>query len=166
MDLKNFFQSKAFKWLIGAVGALIVCLLVLQLGMFIGFRKANFSYRWGENYHRAFGGPREGFLPDFAGKDFIGGHGAAGTIAKIEGDTLIVQSKEQAEKIVKIATSTLIQMGRTEIAPTELKMDESVVVIGSPQDDGSINAKIIRVFNPNDLPPPPPPGPARFKFWR
>ncbi len=158
MNLQNLFQSKKFKWLIGIIGSLIILLLVFQLGMFVGFRKAGFSYRWGDNYHRAFGGPKGGFLDDFQGRDFINGHGTAGTIAKIESSSLIIKDQGSVEKIINIANDTSIKQGMADKKLSDLKVDDRVVVIGSPKNDGSIDAKIVRVFDANS-PAPMPPGP-------
>lgn len=154
--MPNFFQSKTFKWLIGILGGLIILLLIFQLGMYIGFRKAGFSYLWGDNYHRAFGGPKGGFLRDFEGRDFISGHGTAGTIAKIDGSSLIIKDRDGVEKVVSITESTSIKKGRTDIKLSDLKIDDQVVIIGSPKDDGTVEAKIIRIFDINDFPPLPP----------
>jgi hypothetical protein len=89
MDFTKIFKSKTFKIVLAVIAGFVIILLILAMGMFIGYRKANFSYRWGENYHRNFGGPRGGFFEDFGGRDFIGGHGTFGQIIKIEVQTLV-----------------------------------------------------------------------------
>ncbi len=159
MDMKNFWQSlqtKYFKWPLLALGAVIVLLLVFQLGMFVGLRKAGFSYRWADNYHRNFGGPRGGFMGefmgDFMGRDFINGHGTVGTVVKVEGSSLVIRGRDNVEKIINLTDKTAINLGRQAAALSDIKVDNGVVVIGSPQDDGSIEAKIIRVFDINNLP--------------
>lgn len=169
MDFQNLFsappeadgsrsagQSKKFKWLAIGLAAFIVLLLVFQAGVFVGFRKARFSYAWGDNYHRMFGGPKGGFLRDFQGADFISGHGTTGTIAKIDANTLIIKGQDGAEKTVTVEDNTSIKKGAEDIKITDLKVDERIVVIGNPKDDGSIVAEIIRVFDPNQIPSPPP----------
>lgn len=164
MNLPNFFQSKAFKGALFGIGAFIILLLVFQLGVYVGFRKARFSFSWGDNYHQAFGGPRGGFLRDFEGKDFISGHGTAGTIAKIDGNNLIIKGQDGVEKIIAITENTSLVKGKTDIKLSDLKVDDRVVIIGSPKDDGSIEAKIIRIFDPGNMPSPfPPPPLLKFK---
>ena len=147
MNFREIFLSQKFKWLLAAVLSLIVLLLVFQLGVFVGFHKANFAFRWGENYHRAFGGPRGGFLRDFSGRDFTNSHGTAGTVAKIDNQDLVIKGRDGVEKIVHMADTTTIEKGRSAIKLSDIKVDDRVVVIGSPKDDGSIDAKIIRVFD-------------------
>ena len=156
MNVQIFFQSKQFKWILKGLGALIVLLLVFQFGMFVGFRKARFSYGWGDNYHRNFGGPKGGFLRDFAGKDFINGHGTTGTVVKVDGNTIIVKGIDGTERTANISDQTAIRKGTETIKITDLKIDERIVIIGIPKDDGSIFAEIIRVFDPNQIQPPAP----------
>jgi hypothetical protein len=155
MDLKILFQSRRFKQLLKVLGTLVVLLLVFQLGVFVGFRKASFSYRWGDNYHRAFGGPRGGFLRDFEGRDFVSGHGTAGAIVRIDGNNIIIKGRDGVEKIATVTEGTTVRKGRTAVKLADLKADDRVVIIGAPKDDGSIEAKIIRVFDGNQPAPPP-----------
>jgi hypothetical protein len=149
MDIQNFFKSKQFKLVLMGLGGLIVLLLVFQLGVFIGFRKANFTFGWGDNYHRAFGGPRGGFLNDFEGRDFTSGHGVAGSIIKIDSGLIIVKGSDNVEKIIATDSTTTINKGRQAIQSSDLKVDDRIVVIGSPQNNGSVLAKMIRVFDPS-----------------
>lgn len=168
MNLSKFFQPqepKIFKRIILGIGVFIILLLVFQLGVYVGFRKAQFSFRWGDNYHRNFGGPRGGFLRDFEGKDFINGHGISGTIAKIDGNNIIIKDRDGVEKIIIVTNSASIKKGRADIRLSDLKIDDRMVVIGSPKDDGSIEAKIVRIFDSSEVPPQPPDF-LKFNRWR
>jgi len=156
MNSTNFFQSKFFKGLIVGIISFIILLAVFQLGVFVGYRKANFSFSWGDNYHRTFGGPPGGFLRDFKGEDFISSHGGAGIIAIIDGNDLIVRDQNGVEKNFVVTQDTAIKRGIADLSLTDLKTDDRVVIIGSPQADGTIEAKIIRVFTVEDELPPPP----------
>ena len=62
MDLQNIIKSKYFRWTLIAIMELVLLSSAFGMGMFVGFHKANFSYQWGENYHRNFGGPSRGFM--------------------------------------------------------------------------------------------------------
>ncbi len=156
MNIPDLFKSKQFTLGLKILGGLILVLGIFQLGLFVGFHKAGYSYRWGENYHRAFGGPRGGFMNDFKrdfdGRDFINGHGTTGTIIKIDESSLVIKGRDDMEKIVNVNNKTSIKNGRTNMVFTNLKVDDTVVIIGSPKDDGSIDAKIIRVFSPSTPP--------------
>lgn len=146
MDFNKIFQAKKFKKILLAIGALIVLLIVFGVGMAVGFRKANFSYRWAENYHRNFGGPREGLFKDFSGRDFINTHGISGSIIKIDGNTLIIKGQDNVEKTIVVSDQTVIRKQQETIKVSDLKVDDSVVIIGSPNNSGQIEAKLIRVW--------------------
>lgn len=143
MKFKKLFQSKVFRTITLSVAGLIVLLLVFRAGMIVGYKKANFSYRWGENYHRNFGGPRSGFFKEFFDKEFIDGHGIFGEIVKIDGSTLVVKGRDNVEKIV-LAGTAVINRNRDTIAIGELKVGDYIVTIGTANESGQIEAKLIR----------------------
>jgi len=163
MDFNKFFsakggsasggQSKMFKILVFGIAGLIAVLLIFQAGMMVGFRKANFSYQWGENYHRNFAGPRGGFFQEFIGKDLIDAHGVFGSIIKIDGSTLIIKGANDVEKIILLKDDSVIKRFQETVKSEDLKIGENIVVIGSPNDSGQIEAKLIRIL------PAPPAGP-------
>ncbi len=158
----NFCQSKKFRIVLAAVGCLIVLIIVFKTGEFVGYRKARFFERWGENYHRNFGGPRDGFFPSFRydfddstpfGASFSAPssiHGVFGTIIKIDNTAsstfLTVKGEDNMEKIVSLSDNTTIVSRRDIIKASELKIDDRVAVIGAPNEQGQIEAKFIRVF--------------------
>ncbi len=146
MDFNKIFRSKAFKRVLIGLGAFIVLILVFGVGLAMGFKKAGFSYRWGENYHRNFAGPRGGFFQDMAGRDFIDSHGVIGQIIKIELPTLVIDGKKDAEKIIMLKNDTVIKRDRDTISPNDLKVDDQIIIIGSPNEAGQIEAKLIRVM--------------------
>lgn len=141
------------KWIIIGLAGVGVIVLIFGAGIFVGGMKARFSYRWAENYHKNFAGPREGFmnnLGDFPVGDFIEAHGSFGKIIKIDGKIIIIQGRENIEKTILIKDDTVVKGIRGDIKPTDLKVDDFITVIGSPNDSGQIEAKLIRI-----LPPPP-----------
>jgi len=158
MDLNNFLQSKKFNLITWIILGLIVILLVFKLGMDIGFRKADFSYRWGENYYRNFAGPAQRFPENMMRHDdFMDAHGVFGQIIKIDGTSLVIKDRDNVEKIVLTKDDTIIKNLNQTIKLSELKGDEQIVVIGEPETDGKISAKLIRI-----LPPPPAEGGQLF----
>ncbi len=152
MRIKELFDSKIFRRVACGICALLVVLVTFQVGMFVGFHKANHAYRWADSYPRMFGGARGGFMHDFRGDDFFGGHGVVGAIVKIDGDALIIKGSDGVEKIVMTTSTTSIVNGRTKLNASNLKIDDSIVVIGTPKEDGSILAKMIRVFTGDERP--------------
>jgi hypothetical protein len=141
------------KWIIIGLAGFVVVGLIFGAGMFVGEMKARFSYRWAENYHKMFAGPRAGFfgdwrqLPPFPG-DFLESHGTFGEIIKIEGNNLVVKGRENIEKIILVQENTSIKSGFKDIKISDLKVGDMIVIIGSPNEQGQIEAKLIRVFPP------------------
>ncbi len=146
MDFNKLFGSKIFKRILVGIGAFVAMLIIFGAGMAIGFKKADFSFRWGENYHKNFGGPRGGFFRGFSGRDFIESHGVFGQIIKIDGQTIIIKGRENMERPVVIKDNTVINRGRETIKISDLKVDDSVVIVGQPDASGEIEAKLIRVM--------------------
>ena len=152
MDYNKFFQSRPFKGIVIGVVLLIVILFSFGAGMFVGYNKARFSYAWGENYERNFGGPHRGIFGFMPGDGFMNAHGTFGSVLNINvpSSTLIINGQDNIEKTVLVSSSTILREGRDAVQLSNLKVNDPVVVVGSPNDRGQIEAKLIRV-----LPPPP-----------
>ncbi len=150
------------KWIIFGLIGLIILILVFGLGMFVGGTKAKFSYRWAEQYHKMFAGPKSGFFGDWRTpfppmKDFIESHGTIGEIIKINNKELVVKGKNDLEKLIILTEKTVIQKGKAILKKENLNVSDLVVIIGSPNQKGQIEAKLIRIFNGEFRKPLPPP---------
>jgi len=121
-------------------------LIAFRIGMFVGFRKATYSFHWSDNYHQMFAGPRRGFFDDFEGKGFTDAYGIFGSVMKIENNDIVIRDKDATEKTVVTSSATMIRKGRQTIQTSDLTTDDDVVVIGEPDAQGRIDAKFIRVF--------------------
>lgn len=145
---KDFFKSKIFQVGIGVIAALIVLLLVFKAGVLVGYRKAGFSFRWDDNYHRNFGGPRgdDVMRRGFDDRDFMNPGGVSGEILKIDNDSLIVKDLRGEEKIISVGGRTEIRLFRDKIALADLKVGDNIVTIGEPNRSGQIEARLIRVM--------------------
>lgn len=138
------------KWAIIGLLAIVVIVLVLGLGILIGEKKAKFSYRWAEQYHKNFAGPKTGFLGDWrkislSPSDFIEGHGTFGEIIELRDTGFVIKGRGDVEKVIVTTKDTIVMKGR-ETVKNGLKVGDNVVVIGSPNDEGQIEAKLIRIF--------------------
>ena len=158
MNTDNFFQSKLFKGIILGLAAFMILMLVFSLGIFVGARRADFSFRWAESYHRNFAGPKEGFLNDFIGDEFMDANGVFGIILKIDGQTLTIKDKDNVERIVLVNEKTTIRYLKEDEELSDLKINDNIVVIGEPNSSGQIEASLIRVM------PPMPRNPSRVPF--
>ncbi|MCX6789329.1 MAG: hypothetical protein NTZ42_01835 [Candidatus Gribaldobacteria bacterium] len=146
MNIDKFFQSKTFKIILLAIGGLIIFLFIFKAGMMVGFQKANFSCHWSDNYHQNFGGPKGGFPGGFGDRDFIEANGAVGQIIKIAPSTLVIKGQGDIEKVILVKDGTVINRLKEAITINNLQIDDMVVVIGEPTNNGQIEAKLIRVM--------------------
>ena len=150
------FESKVSVAVLYVIGFILIIMIVFYCGMSVGFHKASFGRDWGENYNRNFGmmgpgGMMQGRFP-LGENNFPNAHGAIGKIIKITLPTLIVEDKDNTEKVVLIKDDTKIEEMMTPLQKTDLKVDDFVVVIGSPNTTGQIEAKLIRIMpNPELL---------------
>lgn len=159
MDFNKLLQSRIFKIISAGLAGMIVILIIFAVGIFVGYNKASFSLHWGESYHRNFGGPRNGFFGNMAERDFIDAHGVFGQIIKIDGSTLIIKGQGNVEKVVLVTEQTTINKFNATVKLEDLKLDDYIVIIGEPNNDGQIIAQLIRI-----MPPPPTPGaPPQFR---
>ncbi|MDD5152867.1 MAG: hypothetical protein PHS95_02620 [Candidatus Pacebacteria bacterium] len=149
--IKKVLDSKISVSILYAVGIALTAMLIFYGGVAVGFHKASFGRAWGDHYNENFGmGPRGpgnmgmmGYLPN--------AHGTVGKIIKMELPTVIVQDKDNTEKVVLIKDDTRIQKMREQIVTTDLKIDDFIVVVGSPNEQGQIEAKLIRVMPSPDF---------------
>jgi len=142
-------KQDMLKLAVFGLSGFIVVLFVLSVGIWIGGERAKFSYKWADNYHKNFGGPREGFFGEvrkFPNDDFMSGHGEFGTIVKISGSEIVMRGKDNMEKVVLIKDDTVIKNQKEDIKKGDLKANDFVVVIGLPNESGQIEAKMIRLL--------------------
>ena len=148
---RSEFWCRVLKGIIIGLAIFVVAVLIFGAGMFVGGMKARFSCHWAENYHKNFAGPQAGFFGNWRMSpfdEFIEGHGTFGEIIKIEGNNLIVKGKGDVEKVILVDEKTVVKFGFKNIKVADLKIGDMIVVIGSPNDKGQIEAKLIRVFPP------------------
>jgi hypothetical protein len=167
MNIQETMQSKKFpplgrasKIAALAVGAFILALVSFAGGVAIGFHKARFSYKFGENYERNFvGGPfqgpngmmeehgPQGMMGNFEGRGFRNGHGIAGSVISISNNTIVIKDRNGQENTITVGDTTLIKRGQDTIKINDLKNNEQIVVMGQPGDNGTVSADLIRVFD-------------------
>lgn len=162
MSARQIIESKYFKVAAATCGVLLVALVSFAAGVGVGFRKALFSARFGENYERNFlGGSREGDgrtpapfgmmgrMRNWVDGDERGArnpHGVSGEVVSVSGDTIVIKNRDNQESTVRVSNTTAINRGKETIALGDIVSGDRVVVIGRPADDGTIAARLIRVF--------------------
>lgn len=132
-------------------GALALVLVVFQMGVLVGTRKAMFHRAWGEHYMDNFGPKNREFKTPFGRGEysedsFTSGHGAMGKILRLEIPNIILEDRDNTEKIIVIKDDTKILKQKEEIKKEDLKIDDFLMIIGTPNDSGQIEAKFIRLM--------------------
>jgi hypothetical protein len=161
--MQEIIKSKKFVIAAVIISVFVIALFSFSLGMAVGFKKAKFSYNFGENYERNFAGPRPekgdgrmgGFpfprgFEEFEKKEFRNAHGLAGEIISIADGNLIVKDRDEKENTVQVSDKTLIKRGKETIQIGDLKIGDKIVVVGRPSDNGVINADLLRIFDDNN----------------
>jgi len=133
-----------FKKLTIGFGIAVIVLLIFQAGVIVGYHKGRFSARFGDNYYHTFGGR----YPDFLPKMTPSGHGAVGKIVSVTWPTFILAGSDNIEKIILIKSDTIIRQFRDTVASSSLTVNDSVVVLGTPNNQGEIEARLIRIITP------------------
>lgn len=147
--MKETFKPSHLNKLLIILAVAVVLLFVFTLGVLVGHEKARFSYRWGENYYQNIVGPGPGpggrGMMGF-GRPELNAHSGFGQIIKIEGNSLVVRGPDIPEKTIIVNGKTVIREFNQNIKITDLKVDDYVVVIGAPDNQGQVEAKLIRVM--------------------
>ena len=127
------------------VPVLIILILVFGLGVYVGYRKAKFSYSWGENYEKNFPKKRGffGFMPG----DIMNAHGTVGSVSEINGNIIVLKDNDGTQKsILTSSSTTVISRPGTDLKLQDIKVNDAITVIGTPNNQGQIEAKLIRIF--------------------
>jgi hypothetical protein len=127
-------QTKA-SMLLSGIGILLVLVIIFQLGILVGIRKARYQQEIRVHY------PVTEQLPV--------AHGATGTIISITPPLFVVADEDHTEKVILVKDETIIRSPRHELTINELLPRDYVVVIGTPNTQGQIQANFIRV-TPSD----------------
>ncbi len=142
--MQEFIQSKTFKIILIITAIAVFELFVFQAGMLLGYHKAEFSNRYGEYYYRTFEGPgpRMFMMQD----RFMGGYGSAGKIISLSLPTIVVSGKDNKEETIVVENNTQVRSFDREITPADLKLNDFIVVFGSPDENSEIKARLIRLL--------------------
>ena len=152
-QIKNVLKDSKVKKASYILSCIIAVLVIFQAGMFVGFKKAGFSYRTGEQYFRQMNGrPNDKFMGMNRG-DFGNSHGATGKILSINLPIVVVTDRDGVEKTITISTSTDIKKFKDSVKAEDLKINDFITVIGNPNDKTEVEAKLIRIMpDPANIP--------------
>lgn len=153
MNIKEYIQSQSFRGILIGIFIAIVAFIIFQSGVAVGERKASFAHRFGDNFERNFKDPRGGGFMQRGmplGAEMPGGHGAVGKIVSINLPLIVVAGPDNLEKTVVVSDTTEIREFRDTLKSDQLSVGDFIIVLGTPNGEGQVDAKLIR------LAPPPP----------
>jgi hypothetical protein len=152
IKIRDFIGSKSFKKILIGIFVAAGLLLIFQAGMLVGYHKAAFSCRFGDNYNRIFGGRHGSMSQIFTRGNFLASHGAAGKVVSINLPTLVVIGSDNIEKVVLIKSDTIIRRFDTAVHSADIKVDDFIVALGAPNESSQVEAKFVRIlpFNQNN----------------
>lgn len=148
-------QNVILRRILIGIGVVMLALIIFKVGMFVGYKKASYSYNLGENYYRTFGGQRldsrRGMMGGLFGDNMMAsGHGVTGKVIKISLPNIIVEGNDNIEKTIVTNNQTLIRNMRNEGTMNDIKVNDTVIIIGSPDESGEVVAKLIRIVMADD----------------
>jgi hypothetical protein len=137
-ELVSFSKNKWLYRASIALGAVLVLLVVFGAGFLVG--------RWSAP-------PFGPFSPFPRGESFRSGHGAIGTIQEIKGQTITIQTRDGKIQTILVSGETRFDRDFQKISFGDLKINDQIFVIGSPNAEGQINARVIGIANQPARPP-------------
>lgn len=144
--IKKLYFYKELRVIAYIFGVLCIAGVIFQVGVFIGYHKANFGREWGDHYRNNFGMERPDSFKGMIHGKLPSSHGALGKVLKVSLPTFIVQDKDGTEKTILINEKTLIRLGMQNASSSSLTSDNLVIVFGEPTNQGQIEAKLIRIM--------------------
>ena len=148
--LGQFFKSKLFAGIIVGVCGMLVVICIFEAGVIIGYHEAEFSSHWGENYGRNFANSSSSNPMGFPDMRAPTPDGILGKIVSISptsasSTTIILSNNLKPEEKILIDSGTIIRDHENTLSASELTMGAYIVVLGIPNDQGEIQANLIRV---------------------
>jgi hypothetical protein len=151
METKDITRTRKMQILAVAIIFIAVLFGTFQAGVFVGFHKASFFFKSGDNFYNAFGN-RGDRLIDRMGRngemfrdELSGGHGAVGSILRVNLPSIIVVGPDTIEKEIIVNEDTIVRQLRETSSINDLRVDQHISVLGAPNDQGQIVAKFIRI---------------------
>ena len=148
--LEDYMFTKNTKWILWGLGALVLAALIFHAGVVVGSHDRGMP---GHNFDKAwfdaqipFGGGTlplpQGFIP--------GGHGAFGTISSVALPAITVTTRDGVTLTVNVDSDTQIVGATPEgtSSPSALKVGDTIIVLGDPDDTSSstaVDARLIRI---------------------
>lgn len=145
--MKDYFQSHTISKIIAVLAGLLLILLIFQAGVLVGYRRGQFASNWTAAYGPGMmGEPRSIFAPFMHDGDDVNPHSSIGEVVSVKLPSIMIKGANSAEQIVTVSPTTTIRYMHTNASTSDLVPGSQVLVIGEPEDNGSIDAVLIRIM--------------------
>lgn len=149
MNAKEFLQSSGYARLIKILAILLGILVVFLLGATAGNYRASFACHWEDNYRLSFGNPRSAFMPFLHSRfDEPDPHGTVGEIVSVRLPSIMIKGGDTVEHVAIVRGDTVIRGLRGSASTSDLAVGKQVIIIGNPDNEGRIEASLIRIMPP------------------
>jgi hypothetical protein len=143
--MQNFIQSKFLHGVLIGIAGLVAVLAIFALGMGVGAARASRFSRWCEANERQFSQP--GPMGHMGVPAFpADAHGVFGDVLSTSGTSMTVEGQDGIEHEVLFTSSTRVRSGQVDATTTDIRSNAHVGVLGDPDDQGGIEARLIRIF--------------------
>ncbi|MBP7134544.1 hypothetical protein KBA73_04990 [Patescibacteria group bacterium] len=158
MSLKMLFPSPVYAVLTG-LAVLILLGGSFIFGVAVGERRAGHFANWHQNAQNGFPtGPDHGFgrrrdRPFPFPAPFSNApmpHVTAGTVLSVNGETFLLQGRNQIESQIRMTSSTQLRLESTTVQAQDVTPGMDATVVGTPNENGQIEARLIRFFRPRN----------------
>ena len=148
--MKNILETKTYGKIIVAISVILIALIIFSAGIFVGYYKATFSHDLDDVYRQGFNSPGSPFAPFMHSSDDVNPHGIVGQIVGINLPfSIMVKGDKNAEQIVTILPETTVRIFHSLATTSDIKVGDQAIVIGTPNDQGEIQASFIRIIPPS-----------------
>jgi hypothetical protein len=144
--MTKYLQNPKTKVTVTIIIALIIIIVAFECGAQYGFRKASFVNTWNSGIGRGMHDPRFMFAPFSKRNDDARPNGIVGEIVSLQLPSIMIKGKTTAEEVIIVNPQTIIHKMRDVATTTDLKIGDTIVVIGKPNTDGQIQASFVRIL--------------------
>lgn len=131
------------------IGIVLIAVLIFHAGVVVGSHR---HFRGGEEQRFGFR-PAPGMIVMHMPRGFIeGGHGTVGTVEQTATSSLTVRMRDGSTATILLKQGTVIRDLDGDASSSVIMAGQSIIVLGVPNDDGTISADLIRVV-PSGLQP-------------
>ncbi len=154
MSLKTLFPSPVYA-ILASLAVLILLAGTFVFGVTVGERRAGHFANWYRSAHNGFPtGPDRGpdrrrerpfpFPAPFSNVPTP--HVTAGKVLSINEETFLLQGRNNIESQIRTTSSTQLRLESANITLQDVKLGMEATVIGAPNENGEIVARLIRFF--------------------